>query len=53
MDFVLFVELLDLPSADLSTEIRVEQCCSLDKNKIVEIAASPARNRVLANLASH
>jgi hypothetical protein len=36
MDFVLLVELLDLPNADLSAELRVEQCCSLDKSEIAE-----------------
>jgi hypothetical protein len=36
MDFVLLVELLDLPNADLSAELRVEQCCSLDQTEIAE-----------------
>ena len=36
MEFVLLVELLDLPSADLSAELSVEQCCSLDQTEIAE-----------------
>jgi hypothetical protein len=36
VDFVLLVELLDLPNADLSAELRVEQCCSLDQTEIAE-----------------
>ena len=36
MDFVLLVELIDLPNADLSAELRVEQCCSLYQTEIAE-----------------
>ena len=34
MEFVLLVELLDLPGADFSAEHGVEQCSSLSQTKI-------------------
>ncbi len=36
MDFALLVELLDLPSADLSAKHGVEQCSSLSETEIAE-----------------